>query len=141
MKGTVRSFVPSRLHQVQRHIVPVCIVIASLCTSGCKTPSGADGPPSEGLIFMPLVVIGAIIVSPVYVADKGWELSSDGLKTHVYASPGISLENFESAMNKAEGKTCHPDIESEPDHVEQLKYRGKNAVYYGRFVGGLAIKY
>jgi hypothetical protein len=112
-----------------------------LLLNGCKTPPGADGSVADGLVLTPLVVIGAIIVSPVYIADKGWELSSDGLKTHVYASPGTSLGDFERAIDKVEGETCHPVIESESNNVERFKYRGKQAVYYGRFVGGLAIKY
>jgi len=119
--------------------IGTAVAISFLC--GCKTQPGDDMSPADAMVLAPFVVIGAIIVSPVYIADKSWELSSDGLKTHVYASPGTSLGDFERAMDKAEGETCHPEIESEPNHVVWIRYRGKHAVYYGRFLGGLAIKY
>src|SRR5208282_6603212 len=112
--------------------IGMAVAISFFC--GCKTRPGDDMSPGDAMVLAPFIVIGAVIVAPVYVADKGWELSSDGLKTHVYAAPGTSLGDFERAIDKAEGETCHPEIAPEPNYVERLKYRGKYAVYYGRFV-------
>jgi hypothetical protein len=118
-----------------------CFVIGALVLAGCNTPKGADGSTADGLILAPLVVIGAVIVSPIYVADKTWELSSEGVKTHVYASPGTTLGDFRRAIDEAEGQDCHADLERQTDDVMLLKYRGKKAVYYGRFRDGHAIQY
>jgi hypothetical protein len=62
------------------------------------------------LVLTPFVVIGAIIVSPAYVADKTWELSSDGVKTHVYASPRTTVGDLERAIDRAEGENCRVDL-------------------------------
>ena len=116
-------------------------VIAALLLTGCHTPHGADGSMTDGLALTPFVVLGAIIVSPIYAADKSWELSSDGLKTHVYASPGTTVGDFRRAIDETEGQDCHVDFEKQSNDVMVLKYRGKKAVYYGKFRDAHAIKY
>ena len=122
-------------------IICTAIAAAIILLTGCHTPKGADGSTVDGLVTAPFVVIGAIIVCPVYIADKTWELSSAGGKTHVYASPGTTAGDFENAINKAEGQQCYVDIVMQSDGVMALKYRGKKAVYYGKFREGHAIKY
>jgi hypothetical protein len=122
-------------------VIFASIAAAALVLTGCHTPSGADGSMADGLVLTPFVVLGAIIVSPAYVADKTWELSSDGVKTHVYASVGTTVGDFENAIDKAEGEDCHVDFVRQSDDVMALKYRGKIAVYYGKFRDGHAIKY
>ena len=119
--------------------IGMAVAISFLC--GCKTRPGDDMSPGDAMVMAPFIVIGAIIVSPVYIADKTWELSSDGIKTHVYASSGTSLGDFKRAIDTAEGETCFGQYEPDHDNVMRFKYRGKKAVYYGRFVDGLAIKY
>jgi hypothetical protein len=125
----------------KQFIISTGSAIALLVVCGCRTPPDADMSPGDAMVLAPFVVIGAIIVSPVYIADKTWELSLDGIKTHVYASPGTSLGDFKRAIDKAEGETCFGEYEPDHDNVMRFKYRGKKAVYYGRFVDGLAIKY
>ncbi len=125
----------------KRFLIVASATIASFVLCSCRTQDGEDMSPGDALVYAPLVVITAIIVSPVYIADKTWELSSDGMKTHVYASPGTTLGDYERAIDKTEGDTCHPEIEKQSDDVMSFKYRGKKAVYYGKFRDGHAIKY
>ena len=126
-----------------RFIIFTSISIATGTLTGCQTTKSYDGSPTDSLGLGSFVAFSAIaiIVSPVYVASKGWELSRDGMKTHVYASPGTTLGDFQRAIDEAENENCHPELDKGHNHVKCLKYRGKKAVYYGRFRDGLAIRY
>jgi hypothetical protein len=68
-----------------------------------------------------------------------YDASKCGLMRHVYAAPGATFPDFETAIEKTEKiKSVTPEFNPSPnaitDHAFLFKYEGRKAIYYGRFV-------
>jgi hypothetical protein len=101
----------------------VFLVFLGCALSGCDSP---DNP--YGLLW-----------GIATVTETGYDAAKDALMKHVYASPGATLADFETIIEKAEEtNSVSPEFTPSPnaitDHAFLFKYEGRNAVYYGRFV-------
>jgi len=99
------------------------------------------------LVFLGCVLAGCASPDNPYgftwavatVAVTGYDDARSGLMKHVYAAPGTTLPDFETAIEKTEKISfVNPRIGPSPtfttDHAFLFKYEGRSAIYYGRFV-------
>ena len=118
------------------------IVVTGYLSSGCNTPNEDFSTPSEEVAYTAVVVPIAIAAAPVALVEwAGWKIANSGPKPKVYASGGVSVSEFQKAIENVEGGNCMPDLKVGPDKVFLFEYHGKKANYYGRFKDNKAIEY
>jgi hypothetical protein len=118
------------------------LLMAGVLLSGCNTPNEDFSTPSEEVTYTAVVVPMTIAAAPVALVEwAGWKIATSGPKPKVYASSGVSVSEFQKAVENVEGGNCIPDLKVGPDRIFLFEYHGKKANYYGRFKNNKAIEY
>lgn len=121
-----------------------CVVMLFMA-AGCSTPEGREGSVIDGLAISTVMLPGAVVASPVMLLKYGGYVIGEGTKERIYAKPGTTEADFESAICKVErvNKTqLRPEINHQRDDTYRSIYRFEKRVYCGRFTQDeVAVKY
>jgi hypothetical protein len=123
-------------------LLPLLLLVVGCLSSGCNTPNEDFSTSSEEVTYAAVVVPMTIVAAPVALVEwTGWKIATSGPKPKVYASGGVSMSEFQKAIENVEGGNCIPDLKVGPDKIFLFEYHGKKANYYGRFKDNRAIEY
>src|SRR5437868_2316815 len=76
--------------------------------------------------------LGYVALSASYT---GYDDVRRAVKKHVYAEPGVRLDEFEGSIKVIEHETnVSPELDFQTNGVVRFDYESKKAIYCGRFV-------